>query len=374
MISRIILVALLFGLSNLASANALSAGLPSYKLEGFGTLGVSHSSQKLGDYILDSTVPKGAGLSQDWFAGNDSRIGIQVSANASSAITGTLQIISEYTAEANYSPVVEWANVKYAVKPNLYVRAGRIALPTFLNSDHRKVGYSYPWIHPPLELYRQLAITNSDGVDVQYRSEYQDGVNALRLLYGGNTIDRPTSVSTSKDIWGVFDTLELRGMTIHAGYQERRSQSTNVQTGVTGNWVKNSDLSVGVSYEWGDWFAMSEWIQRKSTSKVNAMYASTGFRIREFTPYVTYSQNSPGSFVAGFAPPSANSMRLANRSQKSHSLGLRWDFRNNADFKLQYDRIKLSETSNGFLANVPSGVNLHGSSFHVISAVVDFLF
>jgi hypothetical protein len=45
-----------------------------------------------------------------------------------------------------------------------------------------------------------------------------------------------------------------------------------------------------------------------------------------------------------------------------------------ADFKFQYDQVQLSDSSNGFLANVPSGVNLFGARFHVISTVFDFIF
>jgi len=36
--------------------------------------------------------------------------------------------------------------------------------------------------------------------------------------------------------------------------------------------------------------------------------------------------------------------------------------------------VKLSDNSNGFLANVPANVSLYGAKFHVISAVVDFVF
>lgn len=360
-------------LTLLADINPASAE-PTYKFEGFGTFGVSHSSQKLGDYTLDSTIPKGAGISQDWAMGNDSRIGAQMTGDLTNKVSTVLQVISEYRAEGNYKPVVEWANIKYIFSPNTHIRAGRIALPTFLNSDNRKVGYSYPWIHPPLELYRQLAITNSDGVDIMYRSDYWSGLNTLKLLYGSNTIDRSTSTSTSKNIWGIFDTFELGKTTTHVGYQERESRSRNNLSGITGDWIPNSDLSIGASYDSGAWFASTEWIQRKSTTKISAMYLSAGMRWSELTPYLTYSQNSPGSVLPGNAQLSANSIRVASRSQSAVSLGLRWDFKKNADLKLQYDQVQLSDRSNGFLANVPNNVTLYGSKFHVISFMADFVF
>ncbi len=93
------------------------------------------------------------------------------------------------------------------------------------------------------------------------------------------------------------------------------------------------------------------------------MYVSAGYRVKKFTPYLTYAQNSQGSFLPGFPPPSADSIRLANRSQSTVSAGVRWDFMKDTDLKLQYDQVKLSDNSNGFLANVPTNVTLYGQSF-----------
>jgi len=345
-----------------------------FKLGGFATLGASHSSQAQGDYILDSTLPKGAGRSSSWSTGNDSRIGAQLTANLTPKVSAVFQLISEYQADNSYRPAIEWANVKYAFSPDAYIRVGRIALPTFLNSDSRKVGYSYPWIHPPVDLYRVVSITNSDGIDAMYRFQIGEAGNAIKILNGINTIDRPTSVSESQDMWGVFDTLEYGSALLRIGYQKRIASSFNLLTGIQGAWVPNTDLSIGGSYDPGNWFVMSEWIQRKSTTKLSAMYVSAGVRVDKFTPYMTYSNNGRGSFLPGFPPPTAASVVSANRSQNTTSLGVRWDFMKHADFKFQYDRIKLSDNSNGYLANLPVNTVLYGTSFHVVSAVVDFVF
>jgi Gram-negative porin len=368
-------IALLGICACITNAVAVETDQPKVTFGGFGSLGVSHSSMSMGDYTLDSTIPKGAGLSEDWSTTNDTRIAGHLAAKFTPKVSAVLQVVAEYNAENSYQPEIEWANVKYAFTPDSYIRVGRIALPTFLDSDNRDVGYTYVWIHPPIELYRQLAITHSDGVDAMYRVNIGEVGNTIKaIIYGENTIERSTSKSISKDMWGIFDTIEYGPTTTHIGYQERLSASQNIQTGVTGAWVRNSDLSVGVQYDPGNWFAMSEWIQRKSTTKISAMYVSAGYRVKKFTPYLTYSQNSPGSFLPGFPPPTSSSIRLANRSQSTVSLGVRWDFMKNTDLKLQYDQVKLSDNSNGFLANVPANVSLYGAKFHVISAVVDFIF
>ena len=371
---RYYLIPLLGLFTCLANATAVETDQPKVTFGGFGTLGVSHSSMYYGDYTLDSTIPKGSSLSNSWSTTNDSRIAGHLAAQFTPKVSAVLQVVSEYNAENNYKPEIEWANLKYAFTPNVYLRVGRIVLPTFLYSDNRDVGYTYVWIHPPLELYRQLAITHSDGVDAMYRAGIGESVNTFRaILYGENKLERPTSKSNSKDMWGVFDTIEYGPTTAHVGYQERLSANENSQ-GIVGPWIRNSDLSVGVQYDSGNWFAMSEWLQRESTYKASAMYVSGSYRINKFTPFLTYVQNSPGSFLPGFPQPSSNSIRLANRAQRTVSLGVRWDFMKNTDFKLQYDQVKLSGDSNGFLANVPAGVTLYGEKFHVISALVDFVF
>jgi hypothetical protein len=368
-------IALLCIFACITNAKAGETNQPKVIFDGFGSLGVSHSSMHMGDYTLDSTIPKGAGLSEDWSTTNDTRIAGHLVAQFTPKVSAVLQVVSEYTAENTFQPEVEWANVKYAFTPDTYIRIGRIVLPTFLDSDNRDVGYTYVWIHPPLELYRQVAITHSDGIDAMYHVDIGKMGNTIKsIIYGENTIERPTGKSISKDMWGIFDTIEYGPATAHVGYQERLSASQDFQTGLTGAWVRNSNLSVGMQYDPGNWFVMSEWLQRKSTTKISAMYISAGYRIKKFTPYLTYSQNSPGSFLQGSPTPSSNSLRLANRSQSTVSLGVRWDFRRNTDFKLQYDQVKLSDNSNGYLANVPPNVSLYGSTFHVITAVVDFVF
>ena len=356
-----------------SAAHADDTAQSMFKFSGFATLGISHSSEKRGDYVVDSTVPKGAGLNNDWSLGNDSRIGGQVSAEFSPHISGVLQVISEYQSDSTWRPTVEWANLKYSFTPDFYVRAGRIALPTFLNSDTRKVGASYPWVHPPMELYRQLAITNSDGVDVMYRFNFGDASNSIRAVYGRNTINRPASVSTSRGMWGIFDTLEYGPVLFHAGFQERESSSLNSVTGAVGPWTRNTDLSLGASYDPGKWFVMSEWIQRTSTTRRGAMYVSGGYHYGEFTPYLTYSQDSRSSFLPGVVP-TGNQITLATRSQYTTTFGTRWNYRQNSDLTLQYDLVQLGPDSNGDMANVPAGVRLYGSRFHVFSATLDFLF
>jgi hypothetical protein len=357
-----------------APANTVLADQPMFKFGGFGTLGVTHSSMKLGDYVIDSDMPKGAGISNDWSMSNNIRVTAHITADLTPKVSAILQVDSEYRSDGTYRPEVEWFNVKYAFTPNVYMRVGRIALPTFMDSENRDVGYSYAWVNAPVDLYHQLSIPSSDGVDFVFRSEIGEAGNIVKAIYGTNTESSPNTESTSKDLWGVFDTIEYGPATLHLSYQQRRSSTLNLQTGISSAWNNSRDLSVGASYDPGNWFVISEWVQHRTTAKVDAMYVSGGYRINKFTPYILYSQNSPGSFLPGSPPPSTEAIERANRAQSTTGMGVRWDFMRNFDFKIQYDQVKLSDSSNGYLINVPTGVILYGSKFHVITAVVDFVF
>ena len=362
----------------ITNAEAVETDQPKVTFGVFGSLGVSHSTMGSGDYVLDSGIPKGPGLSDNWSTANDTRIAGHMAAQYSPKISVVLQVDSEYHVGNTYEPEVEFANVKYAFTPDVYCRAGRIALPTFLESENRDIGYTYVWIHPPVEVYRQEPITHSDGVDVNYRLQLGETGHSIKALYGrstGEMGDAQTTVSlTSEHMLGIFDTIEYGPTIVHLGYQERDTNSGYILTGQPEYLVKDSDLSVGIKYDPGNWFAMSEWIQRKSTYKTDAMYVSAGYRVNKFTPYLTYSQNSQGSFLPGSPPPTPDAIMLANRAQSTVSLGLRWDFMKDTDLKLQLDQVKLSDNSNGFLANVPANITLYGEQFHVISAVIDFVF
>ncbi len=357
-----------------SSPDAQDSSQPMFRFGGFGTLGVSHSSENRGDYVLDRSALDGAGRSHDWATGNDSRLGIQVFADFAPRIKAIFQAETEYDSDGTYRPHVEWANVRYAFSPDLNVRAGRIGLPTFLNSENKDVGYSYPWIHPPVEVYRQLSISHSDGVDGSYRLHIGDASNIIKAVYGRNTSDFPHSTATSKNIWGIFDTFEYGATIFRAGYQARETSTQYQSTGVTTSWARNTDLSAGASYDPGGWFLTGEWVRRESNSRRQAMYVSSGIRIEKFTPYATYARDTQASFLSATPPPTATEIQFAKNSQSTVSLGTRWDFMKKADLKLQYDRVKLSADSNGHLINVPAGTILYGGTFHVFSVTVDFIF
>jgi len=318
-------------------------------------------------------MPSGAGRSDEWDLNNYSKIAAQLNAYFTPKLSGQFQAVTAYDANGSFQPEVEWVNLKYSYNQDTYVRLGRFGLPTFFDSGNHDVGYSYTWAHPPSELYYLLPIQSSDGIDAMYRFRVGQIRNSIKLFYGTNTHDGRYISTTSHGMWGIFDSVEFGQTTFHADYQQRNTTTEINQSGSTDGGVDCTDLSIGISYEPDDWFIMSEWVQSRTKYTSNAMYVGTGYHFDKITPYLVHSQNTAGSFPQGYSPTPIM-VSLADRSQQTNSIGVRWDFRKNYDLKFQYDQVTLSDNSNGFLVNVPANTSLYGSSFSLISAVVDFVF
>src|SRR5687767_2068597 len=147
-----------------SGAGAAEPPTSKFSFSGFGTGGFVHSSEENADFTSTFSKPTGAGYSDSWSSDVDSLIAGQLTANFTPKLSAVLQVISEQNHDGTYQPHVEWANVKIQLTPDFSVRAGRMVLPSLLVSDTRKVGFTYPWVRPPLEVYSLLPVTWTDGL------------------------------------------------------------------------------------------------------------------------------------------------------------------------------------------------------------------
>jgi len=142
---------------------------PTFSFSGYGTLGVVHSDNDQADYLADVFKPNGPGATRSWSPDVDSRLGAQVSATFTPSLSAVIQVLAQQRYDNSYTPVVEWANVKWAITPDASVRLGRMVLPVFMVTDSRRVGYSNPWVRPPVEVYSLVPVTSHDGIDGSFR-------------------------------------------------------------------------------------------------------------------------------------------------------------------------------------------------------------
>src|SRR5580692_4917061 len=127
-----------------------------FSLHGFGTLGEVYSDAHAADFVGSPFQPNGAGYSRSWAPGVDSKVGLQLGAQFSDQLSAIVQIVSQHLYDNTWRPQLEWANVNYQPIADLSIRVGRSVAAPFLFSDTSLVGYTYPWVRPPIELYGEL--------------------------------------------------------------------------------------------------------------------------------------------------------------------------------------------------------------------------
>ncbi len=265
-------------------------------------------------------------------------------------------------------------------------------------------------MRPPLEVYRLLQDTNSDGLDISYRIN-TGGVTTTVQADAGRSL--PTlvngSVAEAKGALGLTVTADCGAFSYRMGYEKATLTIASLnplfdafrQFGPEGialadRYDANRKLlvlqTIGAGYHPGPWFVMGEWGRVETHSfqgRKTAWYASSGYRIGTFTPHLTFARaradnlSDPGLPLAGLPPAIARSAAGLNAAlntllrsksvQDTVSLGTRWDFAKSAALKLQVDRSRLGAGSASSLINLQPAYQ-PGGKLTLFSAALHFVY
>ncbi|MFC5511182.1 hypothetical protein ACFPOU_08585 [Massilia jejuensis] len=393
-----------------AAAGAATAA-PGWNLSGFGSVGAVYSNERQADFVASVLKGDGAGRTARWSRHVDTKLGGQLDLLFTPDWSAVVQVVTEQRLDASYQPRLEWANVKYQVTPELALRAGRIALPMFIAADYRKVGYAYPWVRTPVEVYGVMPLGNSDGVDLSWRWNGEAMRSTTQVLYGRT--DMPLGGGArlrGRRIAGLSHTVEQGAFSARASVITARlsmSLFPGLFDALDGFGPAGRDIarrleivdrrattaSIGLNYDPGAWFAMGEAGCSKFDGYLGgkrSAYASGGWRHGNLTPYAAVARvwgrrpDGPTALpLAGLAPPHAAAGAAVNAtlaaimravpSQSTLSAGLRWDAASNLALKLQHERVTTRSGSRGmFINSVPDYRS--GRTVRVTSAVADFVF
>lgn len=407
------------------AAEPAPAAYPEVTLRGFGTAGLVYSDVDRADFVGGFFHPNGVGAARRLDHTVDSRLGLQLDARFTDKLSAVLQVVAQDRHDNAYALEVEWANVKYQLTPDAYVRAGRMVTTPFLLSETRLVGYAYPWVRPPQEVYGLIPLTNKDGIDAAYRLYFGDVAATLRTSYGETSAKLPEGGGVkAKHYFDVSGTVEHGAAALRLSYSRGRVDlhtpdldavvnglaqfgAASAGFGLAAQAAQANALSqkysfqnapitvlaLGASYDKERWLGFAEWAKFGGHSILadsTAWYVTGGYRFGAWTPYVTLARlraetrSEAGISTAGLPPPLAAMAGTLNTglntllagatfAQRSVSAGARWDFMRNAALKVQYDRIDLDAGSSGRLGNVQPGFAF-GRQLNVFSVALDFVF
>lgn len=379
------------------SAHALELIEERLSLNLFGTLGQSRSS-------LDAPRYRTFGqndydLDRQWSGVLDQRYGLQINL----ALNEQMALIGQGLVHRNSLDETEWQTTwaywRWQLDEHWETSLGRFRHPLFMITEEFDIGYAWPWVRPPVELYSLAGESNYvDGGKLRWQTPVSDYTLGLTAFTGRLSLDRKPRIEIDTQLSGLEAHLTDGNLTLRASLVQADTQLDSPRVeGIVGL-IDTQNPSVaeeyavddidgqryanlGLRYEDGRWLVMAEyvrlWLESRSLPDKQAYYLTLGHTFGDFTPYVTYArQEVVGSLsenrLSG-RPAFAVDALLAgsNSEQYSYSLGVRWDFYPGMALKGQVDQVYQKAPALGLQgAPLPDGRD----HFTVTSLVLDWAF
>jgi hypothetical protein len=395
-------------LAALPAANAEDLGAKRFTLRGFGTVGVT--TQNTDGIEFRRNVGQGQGVAAgDIELYTDSIAGVQFNATLNSRLDVVVQGVSRMRADGDWSTELSQGFVRYSPDESLVLRAGRIGYDIYLLAESRQVGYSYLAIRPSPDFYGLVANDEIDGLDVAYTRRLGPGLVRARLFGGRGpgeiAFADGTRQNSDSDIYGAALEYLYRGWTarvamVHFRYDTGPEigllaaglnmtgvpQSVAIAGELDHAALNTLGFQFGVAYDDGPLQAQILYGIADSDSiagpDFNNLYALFGYRVRDFTPFVSFASSDNRESIRStglpdipmFAPLNGAVYGIQSSlrsSQRTASVGVRYDFSSHFDLKLQVDRVSVRDSALIFDRRSPPG---GPTEMTVFAAAVDFVF
>ena len=333
---------------------------------------VSGFASVIGSQVLDGSgyvadYPNLGAYDDQLDLGQESKMGLQLSANVTEEMRATMQVMSR--ANNNYDPQVEWLFMNYAIRDDLELQAGRLRVPVYYYSEYMDVGYAYPWIRVPADAY-SLDLTTFNGLQLNYRTnmgavdissalftgrQQANGDSELMsFLFGGN-VQRSFTNLLGVGVEFSTDSTVAKITYSQADMEQLRSNSFNVaDDGLTNEAISFIDVFVKQSF--GDAEVMVEY--NKYDPFYISYFVSGTYQVGAVKYYVMHSQFELDAQIGG----------VPIEEHDTNSVGLRYDFQPRVAFKVDISMIN----DTGFFA-VNKDANNDGDAV-ILSTGVDFIF
>jgi len=156
----------------LLGAASLSAHAVDYSLSGFGTIGYARSDQQ--DFYQRY-------INQDGGFKRDTLLGAQLNAQFDPEWSATIQakLAPSTDSDQSVQATLTWAFVSYRPTDDWLLRAGKLRIPFYLNSENADVGTTFVFARLPVEVYSTAATV--DFVGASFAKTWQIGEDELIL-------------------------------------------------------------------------------------------------------------------------------------------------------------------------------------------------
>ncbi len=375
-----------------APSNARAGEISPFRLSGYGTLACTADDRNDVAPIRDFSQKPDDGHKTDnatWKL--DSRLGLQAHYRLSDEVDFLLQGVLRDQVKIDMRNSIELAYAAYKPRADLELRAGRLGYDAFLMSDTRNIGYANLWVRPPTEFYAWIPIFSVDGLDATFRIDTRSAQWRIKAQYGSSyatfpmgeveydvetnnlfslTVERQSgpfrikagysrlSLENEADAFApLFGGLDAFAAATRNAFPEMASEAEFISRNLSFKNNRIEYLSLGAVFDNGDWVAQAEVAHSSSDSDAvahgNMAYFSLGRRIGDWTPYFLfsfihptekpYSPETNWDLVGqgAFQDQAVYLMNSMRAEQRTFSLGIRWDFHNQAALKFQWDHSRV---------------------------------
>lgn len=165
----------------------------------------------------------------NWTFSEESVVGLQVDTRVTDKLSVSLQMKADGITDGVQ---LEWGYLEYAFQPDLKMRAGRLRMPGFMLSEYLDVGYAYPWVQVPYEVYGWLPFNRYEGLDLRYWTSV--GAADIRINpYIGTTAGEKLRLGNveftdqSSRVAGLDVQVNYDIFTVRAGYSKYQFELRN---------------------------------------------------------------------------------------------------------------------------------------------------
>lgn len=282
---------------------------------------------------------------------------------------------------------IEWLYLTYSPSENFQINIGRLRTPFLKYSDVIDVGFAYPWINAPQQLYSSYLFSQYEGGNARLRRSFGDVVVDFEAYYGtyeDELVSSGINVDVEVDnlFGGVIEVnyggLQLRAATVNAPKVETTIDEIapllqGLRAAGFDAIAEKFDINdragsflLGASYDTLNWYVSGEWMKVTSDidvlANLESFYVSYGYYLDEVLLHLTYassrqSLNTIDNVIPVGVSPELDQLNFAVEQLNNFfptddldtwTFGARWDVKTNIALKAELSLLDGEEGRTSF--------------------------